>query len=362
MTCPKCGKVHYFDSCPYCGFTASNQNPDDQTFEPNPNNYRPQENNYVQPYNGADNRNTAYQSPYIDNSYYDYNQPQENNQYYYNQPESKYRKMLDEYEYIEPIQQKKNNRRNNKNKKPTFIIVSIIGAMVVIYLIAWATGNLKVENDNTYTDIDSSQETLMSDSDSEQTESKAEESPSEPVTTSYTTELYSGHYTSGIDFPEGTYTITAISGSGNVSSDNMYSGGLNELMASEKDEHYISEFKNAQLPKGTVLSVSGVTIKISSDAANESTMEARKNSATEEITLTDGNFISGTDFVAGTYDIIAVSGSGNVSSDNLFDNGINAIMAPEADNLHETQYKNIELPEGVTLTVSGVEIKLVPSK
>ena len=34
----------------------------------------------------------------------------------------------------------------------------------------------------------------------------------------------------------------------------------------------------------------------------------------------------GIDFPAGKYDIVAVSGGGNVSSSNAFDGGINAVM------------------------------------
>ena len=54
----------------------------------------------------------------------------------------------------------------------------------------------------------------------------------------YDRELGSGYYTAGIDFPAGTYDIEAISGNGNVSSDNMYDGGLNAIMGVKEDEMY----------------------------------------------------------------------------------------------------------------------------
>lgn len=173
----------------------------------------------------------------------------------------------------------------------------------------------------------------------------------------------SGNYTAGIDFPAGTYDIEAISGNGNVSSDNMYDGGLNAIMGVKEDEMYQKSYSNISLPKDTVLSVyGGVTIKIHSDSASGEALTPREQPNTEEVELGNGNFVAGTDFPAGVYDIVAVSGSGNVSSDNMFEGGLNAIMGTKKSDLYEKEYKNIDLAEGVTLKVDGVKIKLVPSK
>jgi len=81
--------------------------------------------------------------------------------------------------------------------------------------------------------------------------------------------------------------------------------------------------------------------------------------------FSSGNYTAGIDFPAGKYDIVAVSGGGNVSSSNAFDGGINAVMGTEDKNelmdMYEQEYKNIDLPDGTTLTISGVQIQLVPS-
>lgn len=75
--------------------------------------------------------------------------------------------------------------------------------------------------------------------------------------------------------------------------------------------------------------------------------------------LSNGNYVSGRDFTPGTYDIKAISGGGNVYSDNAFDGGINAIMGAEGDaSFYQREYKNIYLPEGTTLTISDVKVKL----
>ena len=81
--------------------------------------------------------------------------------------------------------------------------------------------------------------------------------------------------------------------------------------------------------------------------------------------FSSGNYTAGIDFPAGVYNIVAVSGAGNVSSDNMFNGGLNAMMGTEEENqimdMYEQEYKNIDLPDGTTLTISGVQIQLVPS-
>ena len=79
-------------------------------------------------------------------------------------------------------------------------------------------------------------------------------------------------------------------------------------------------------------------------------------------TLKNGNFIAGKDFEAGTYDIVAVAGGGNVSGGSIFNGGINAIMGPADDGFYQKEYKNIVFKEGESLKVSNVTIKLIPSQ
>jgi flagellar hook assembly protein FlgD len=198
--------------------------------------------------------------------------------------------------------------------------------------------------------------------------SQAEQASAAPASSAvteskpYTAQLSSGHYTAGIDFPAGTYTITAVKGNGNVSTSNMYSGGLNAVMGVKGDDMYQKEFKNAKIPEGEVLSISGLTVKISSNGNVDTQLKKRENTATKEVTFSAGNYVAGSDFPEGTYDIIAVKGSGNVSSDNMFDGGLNAIMSTKEDDMYIKEFKNAAFESGVTLTISGVTVKLVPSK
>lgn len=178
----------------------------------------------------------------------------------------------------------------------------------------------------------------------------------------YSATLGSGHYTSGIDFPAGTYTITAVKGNGNVSTSNMYSGGLNAVMGVKAGDMYQKEFKNAKIPDGEVLSVSGVTVKISSVGNVNTQLKKRENTASKEVTFSAGNYVAGTNFPEGTYDVVVIKGSGNVSSDNMYEGGLNAVMSTKTDDMYIKEFKNASFKSGVTLTISGVTVKLVPSK
>lgn len=196
--------------------------------------------------------------------------------------------------------------------------------------------------------------------------SPAETSDPTPSTISFEQEFSSGNYTAGIDFPAGKYDIVAVSGGGNVSSSD---GGINAVMGTEDKNElmdmYEQEYKNIDLPDGTTLTISGVTVRLTSDAASGDPLTPRNQEITETVDLGNGNFVAGEDFPAGVYNIVAVSGGGNVSSSNLYEGGINAILGTEDQNeimdMYEQEYKNIDLPEGTTLTISGVQIQLVPS-
>ncbi len=83
-----------------------------------------------------------------------------------------------------------------------------------------------------------------------------------------------------------------------------------------------------------------------------------KKEIKKDYTFSSGNYYAGDDFESGTYTITAISGNGNVISDNMFDGGINAIMGTKAG-MYEKEYKNIELPEGTKLEIKGLKVKLL---
>lgn len=84
--------------------------------------------------------------------------------------------------------------------------------------------------------------------------------------------LGNGNFISGEDFDPGVYNIVAVKGGGNVSSSNMYSGGINAIMGSDEKikeseaigmkDFYKKEYKNIKLPKGTELKLDDVEVKL----------------------------------------------------------------------------------------------------
>lgn len=250
-----------------------------------------------------------------------------------------------------------------KVKKPFYKRWWFIAIVVIIVIGALGGGGDDEKNNDNLDTANVSGEATNNDDSKNKEEAAEIEVPPAIKLEPYQTELSAGHYTSGIDFPVGIYTITAVSGSGNVSSSNMFSGGLNETMSSEPNEMYIDVFKNAKLENGVVLSVGGdLIIDISSNEANISDLQSRTNELTETVELSSGNYIAGTDFPAGLYNIVAINGSGNVNSDNMFDGGLNEVMASSAKDMYINEFKNAELSEGTTLSISGVTIQLIPSK
>jgi hypothetical protein len=192
---------------------------------------------------------------------------------------------------------------------------------------------------------------------------KTADEPAAPTTGHWEGDLGAGNYTAGKDIPYGTYNLTAASGSGNVSSSNMYAGGLNEVMGSDTSDGYTQNtFNGLQMTDGVVLSVGGtVIIHLSSDDAQISNITGRVVEAEVQTDLSAGNYTAGTDFPAGVYNIVATGSSGNVSSSNLYDGGLNEIMGTDtSDGMTVSQVNNVELPEGTTLTVSGTSVQLVP--
>ena len=180
---------------------------------------------------------------------------------------------------------------------------------------------------------------------------------------SYSTKLGAGHYVAGVDFPAGTYNITAVSGAGNVSSSNMFSGGLNEIMSNKEDSLYISSYKNATFEPGTKLSItSSVVINITSRDADVTNVSGRTEADSEAIVLRSGTYVAGTDFPEGVYTVVGTGAMGNVSSDNMYYGGLNEIMSSGNSEIGITEFKNATLDKGTRLTISGTTIKLIPVK
>lgn len=173
-------------------------------------------------------------------------------------------------------------------------------------------------------------------------------------------DLTAGNYTIGTDIPAGIYNLTAESGSGNVRGSNTINGGINETMANPADEYSIDFFSNAKFDSGNTLSIGGtLSLHLQSDKADTGSMTARTSPDAAPIGLGSGKFISGTDFPAGIYTIVATGPSGTVNSSNIYNGGLKEIMSNEDDENSIREFKNASLPKGTTLTISNTSVQLI---
>ena len=87
---------------------------------------------------------------------------------------------------------------------------------------------------------------------------------------------------------------------------------------------------------------------------SKSSVPVRKN-----YSFSSGNYVAGKDFPSGTYNISAVSGFGNVSTDDFSLNAIMGVKSEDILDIADQTYSNVLFEEGVTLSVDGVKIKMV---
>lgn len=177
-------------------------------------------------------------------------------------------------------------------------------------------------------------------------------------------ELTAGYYTVGIDIPSGRCNVFAVSGTGNLSSSNLFNGGVNEMFGIDDGNGLFTEsFNGLKLPEGTVLSSNNDMVIRLEYTFIEGRASGRTYDTDNAIELTAGNYLVGTDLSAGVYSIEALSGTGNISSSNLFDGGVNEMFGIDnGSGLFCEHIQNIELPEGTEFEVKGdLKIRLIPS-
>lgn len=177
-----------------------------------------------------------------------------------------------------------------------------------------------------------------------------EEATREP----FETNLSCGFYIPGIDIPEGKYTLTAISGSGNVY---MHSK-VNEIMSSENKEYYIQTFNGASLSGSSPLVVSGdLILNIKSDSTRTQDMSPRTIDAEVQTDLSAGNYTAGVDFPVGAYNIICTSGMGNIHSSEA---DINEVINVDSNGFGINRINNASFSGGDILEISGCSVQLQP--
>ena len=204
-------------------------------------------------------------------------------------------------------------------------------------------------------------------------------------------EFPSGLYIAGEDFPAGTYDIEIINGYGSITSkildlklmvsDIDIQLESDSSKAEAEDEKYESgydkKFKNGKFISDTILIVDGKNLKIKLTKSQKTNNIAA--SPKQEYEFSTGFYVAGEDFPAGTYDIVAVKGYGEIDTKTpdeelqfINDTDIrlesDSSRANPGKRTYETGYdkefKNGRLTPKTALTVkgNGLKIKLVKSQ
>lgn len=228
--------------------------------------------------------------------------------------------------------------------------------------------------------------------------------------TPYEETLPSGHYVVGVDIPAGVYTIIAQKGEGRLFT---ALGVVDAQLVAEGGPETVCGFNGVSLEVGDTMTVTGMTVHVKGTASGATS--ARSNTATKTVTLavlsgSGGNavpgdtttaptvvgtapqaadptktaetgkttaensstgttaapspsatFIAGKDFPAGVYTVEVLRGSGTVVSGSEENGGIRADMSLDEKGGSVKEFRNVNLAEGAEITITGLDIQLVPS-
>ncbi len=177
--------------------------------------------------------------------------------------------------------------------------------------------------------------------------------------------LPAGNYIVGKDIPEGTYKVTNLSGFGAIDILD-HTNRINILYSliedGEQSDYFSSFIEDVRLYQGARVEIDSDTMRFESQNGRNDLLESRiKNTLTEEYTISSSVMI-GDNIPSGTYDIIAISGEGDVQSEN-YQFGIHMEMSANDDYYAIKEYKQVKLMDYDKLEVEeGLTIKLVPSE
>lgn len=126
-----------------------------------------------------------------------------------------------------------------------------------------------------------------------------------------------------------------------------------------KEDREVTELRTQLKIAEPFFKLTGQEQKAQEQKAEQLEKENKKKSQeANSIQLTSGNYQVGKHFKAGTYNIYAVSGKGNVICSDV----INAMMGVGESENYEPMYMNVTFNNGQVLKIMDVTIKLVPSE
>ena len=134
----------------------------------------------------------------------------------------------------------------------------------------------------------------------------------------------------------------------------------NDLRNSKlKEDREVTELRTQLKIAEPFFKLTGQEQKAQEQKAEQLEKENKKKAQeANSIQLASGNYQVGKHFKAGTYNIYAVSGKGNVICSDV----INAMMGVGESEHYEPMYMNVTFNNGQVLKIMDVTIKLVPSE
>ena len=185
----------------------------------------------------------------------------------------------------------------------------------------------------------------------------------------YDIDLTAGVYKGGVHIPEGSYTVSFIPEAGNEENSYM------ELTLDDYDNsiymhEYFSEGETVEMEdlrvyEDAVIEIEGRgTFSFHSENAQTEDMSSISNPNTKSYEVKE-SFEVGKDVIPGVYDVICESGSGifdyTVEDKDGYQTYCGKLIG-DARSGFAGELKNIVLPEGVTVEITGMTVKLVPSE
>ena len=180
----------------------------------------------------------------------------------------------------------------------------------------------------------------------------------------YEADLTAGIYKGGVHLPQGTYTLTCKSGSGQVelidSKNNIWvQYNFGDDYANSEEE--VSDF---EVFPGCYVVVED-TLELHMTAGNaQMDLTAIQNPLTESKVVSD-KFTAGKDVPAGVYDVKCIEGFGIFDYDVMVHTGYESYMGMLIGNEESgfpQELKNIVLIEGTEVELEGLKVELTPSE
>ena len=176
-------------------------------------------------------------------------------------------------------------------------------------------------------------------------------------------ELASGEYVVGVHIPEGKYTVTSEDDYDTIQVDDEENGIYLYEYRGQEDNN----LDDIRLYDGALVEIESKTkMTLTTENAQELTGGEQNQQTAETKIEGDKNYVVGSNFEAGVYDLEVTDGSGNLDiriKDKSGTEVTTIYMYLGESSSYGKDYKNLVLPEGSVIKSEGdIQIKLTPSE